>query len=387
MRTFSLLSRNRTSPSETPSGPTSKVFFTPTGDNGSFQSGLQGIPGSTSKISGIVHIRYPSKKPLQVRAVSLSFSGTERTSWERSNGNISEPYTGETDIILMGKHLKLWSADSGDYEVVQSLDLPFEFCLPPDAPASLKTTKAAIQYVLSVYLDRNQNWYEPKVERVQLEVPIRRYSLPDQRRLQPVVWNSAEIVNPDSPDHDKVIWALQLPRTEFVRGDATSARLSVIFRDPQVNIRSARISLKTYVRLRCAGKDTTYLRSFRAWSREVPGEVMKTLPTTSAQSELVHELPFFIPDDVLPTCETTYISVRHKIKIKLSLTGGGVSDIDVEEPVEVKDIPTDDVALLDMHQAEEEMVVPSTPTALPVYCVNSATAFAQDPPAYATLVA
>jgi hypothetical protein len=347
-----------------------KVFFEYSPRESSFQIGYLGSDKST--IEGILRLRYTDDKPIFAKKITLSFIGKEfvrfagtleegqdivkeddeseiydnddKEEGEESTNKVS---TYKAKREFFASKIIIWRSQSkGHYEGVKYLDLPFKFKLPDNIPPSVIMGEGCgrIYYTLKAVISRrpiDPNSRNMK-KMIKYVVPIVRYTItPEPKSIR---WYRKE----EGPakqyvlDHD-----VSVARSTFGPGESVVIPIKLTFHEPQIYLKKIFVGLKEYHELRTEKYETLT-------KRYIVNEIVQadTIPISHGpDNEYSVEVNFNIPREreLVYDIDTTYITVSHKLKIKVYL--GKAPDLHLSNFIKVERLVS-----------EEEVFPPTPPT-------------------------
>ncbi|CAG8432732.1 7059_t:CDS:2 [Diversispora eburnea] len=277
-----------------------RIFFSYEPENPSFQLGFLGIGKST--VSGTLHVRFPTS--IEAKNISLTFIGREVVEFV----DLSDLKKTRAEKIIVKESIYLWKTTSAiGHEPITDLDLPFEFKIPGDAFESLTSHHGKIQYTLkaAIGVAKKKSTY------VKVLVPIRRWIIPEEQDLRPLVLKS------NSRDRKVPLsWQAILPQTFVNVNSEIVIKLRLTSHNPELRIHKINSCLKTYMSYAVENRDDTNERKCHQKNKVHGKDIMMIPmgPDTIFETNVIVN----IPNDVMPTCKTKYITVRNEIRIKIA---------------------------------------------------------------------
>ena len=169
--------------------------FVPLPKQTSFLSGLHGLE-PPAYICGRLVLSYSSESPVHAKRILVSLTGKQSVSWHArpTQFTIPEPSSAvrkssqrsknevhhRADHVFFSQTLEVWTSKSVEgYQDLTSLELPFSFCLPEDAPASIESSFGSIKYTLKASIYRKSTFLPGFIPAasisITLDVPVVRY--------------------------------------------------------------------------------------------------------------------------------------------------------------------------------------------------------------------
>ncbi|GBC00739.1 hypothetical protein RclHR1_03960013 [Rhizophagus clarus] len=357
-----------------------KIFFEYSPGETSFQLGYLG--SDQSSIEGTLHLRYTDDKPIFAKKITLSFIGKEFVQFAGSleegqdivdddeseacyiEGSTNKAYDEEESMNdeeeptnkistykakreFFASEVTIWRSQSkGHYEAVKFLDLPFKFKLPDNLPPSVNMDKGCgrIYYMLKAVVSRrpiDPNSYTTK-KMIKCVVPIVRYTItPEPKSIH---WFKKE----EGPakqhvlDHD-----VSVARSIFGSGESIVIPIKLCFHESKIYLKKIFVGIKEYHELRTDKYETLT-------KRYIVDETVQadTIPISNGpDNECSVEVKLNIPHErnLVYDVDTTYITVSHKLKIKVCL--GKAPDLHLSNFVKIEKLVS-----------EEEVFPPTPPT-------------------------
>ncbi|CAB4392135.1 unnamed protein product [Rhizophagus irregularis] len=341
-----------------------KVFFEYSPEETSFQLGYLGPDKST--IEGTLRLRYTDDKPIFAKKITLSFVGKEFVRFagilEKGQDILreddeSEVYDEQASTTKITTHkakreffaskIIIWRSQSkGHYEGVKHLDLPFKFKLPDNIPPStiMDEGSGRIYYTLKAVISRRSidpNSRNTK-KTIKYLVPVVRYTITPEPKSIHWIKKEGGPTKQYVLDHD-----VSVARSIFGPGEFVVIPIKLTFNEPQVYLKKIFVGLKEYHELRTDKYETLT-------KRYVVKEIVEadTIPISQGpDNECFVEVKLNMPNErkLLYDIDTTYITVSHKLKIKICL--GKAPDLNLSNFVRIEKLVS-----------EEEVFPPTPPT-------------------------
>ncbi|CAG8464400.1 3863_t:CDS:1, partial [Diversispora eburnea] len=343
-----------------------KAFFSYSPDENSFQLGHLGA--NKSIISGILHIRYTEEKPVFAKKVKVSFVGKEYaffrgTLIEEKNNNDGNDYSDgdesyanneyDSDVSptnpsihtakrkFFGTTTCLWKSQSkGSYEGVKFLDLPFKFKLPNNLPPSIVMDGGCgrIYYTLKAEISRRPLDPDSRIHKkiIKMVVPISRYTITPPPN--PSKW----LANDEGPAISHIVgYEVALSNTTFSPGGTIIVPVKLKFREPQVYLKKIMVGIKEYHEFR-TNKYETSTKKYISQESILGNSISMT--DSPDNNEISVEVKLNIPHfrNLTYSVETTYLTVMHKLKVKINM--GRAPDINLSKPITIENIITHEEA-------------------------------------------
>lgn len=341
-----------------------KVFFEYSPGESSFQLGYLGPDKST--IEGILRLRYTDDKPIFAKKITLSFVGKE---FVRFAGTLekgqdilkeddeSEVYDEKASTTKITTHkakreffaskITIWRSQSkGHYESVKYLDLPFKFNLPDNIPPSVIMDEGCgrVYYTLKAIISRRSidpNSRNTK-KMIKYLVPVVRHTITPEP--QSIHWIKKE----EGPAKQYVLeHDVSVARSIFGPGEFVVIPIKLTFHEPQVYLKKIFVGLKEYHELRTEKYETLT-------KRYIVKEIVQAdaIPISQGpDNECFVEVKLNMPHErkLVYDINTTYITVSHKLKIKICL--GKAPDLKLSNFVSIEKLVS-----------EKEVFPPTPPT-------------------------
>ncbi|CAG8579231.1 5721_t:CDS:2 [Paraglomus brasilianum] len=302
---------------------TPKVTFSYLAGHASFQTGYFGVE-DTATVSGMLNLRFPDNDPCLAKSIVISLIGEERIRWTEKTPDVETPTKSTSrkrsestnrmaSNVFCNQSICVWQTCLVGYEEIRSLDIPFSFNLPTDLPASLylDDVQARIKEVevglwLTKYaeepavLDDDRSAQSWSVAEPNSEIPIRWSS-----------WNDAAAIQRG------LGWEITLNKTLFGPDNHIMVSVKLLFMDPRVKVESISFGLQE-IRT-CHIDDDQIVNKSKKYIRHerVRGEDIAILPGPDKEGFVVFVTP---TDGVTFDVNTMYITVKHKVKIRIDFS-------------------------------------------------------------------
>ncbi|RIA95243.1 hypothetical protein C1645_499664 [Glomus cerebriforme] len=341
-----------------------KAFFSYLPGKESFQQGYLGVDKAT--ISGIFQLRYPDDKPVFAKKIQLSFVGKEYVFFagalNEENENKKDDFDGNdsededdnqfeedeevdtTEIStytakrrIFGSSIVIWrSKNKGQYEELKMLDLPFKFTLPSNLPGSFTMNNGCgrIYYMLKAIISRQPTIdSKNRKKMIKLLVPIVRYT------ITPPPSPSRWLIKQEGPANPNIVsYDVSLANTTLGPGNSISVPIKLQFHEPKVYLKSIFVGLKEYHELR-TNKYETSLKKYIV-EELIDANNLPTSAFNEDNNEYFVDVKLNIPfsTHLLYSVDSTYLSVNHKLKIRIRI--GKAPDIHFSKIVKIENIVT-----------------------------------------------
>ncbi|CAG8536986.1 13317_t:CDS:2 [Funneliformis caledonium] len=302
-----------------------RAFLTYAPGKASFQVGYLGADKST--IEGVLQLKYDEEKPLFAKKITLSFVGKEYVFFAGIEDE-SKISTHTAKRKFFCNNITIWRSQSkGQYEAIKSLDLPFKFKLPENLPPSITMDKGCgrLYYMLRAVISRRRMDPNSRIKKkvVKVVVPITRYTITPQP--EPSRW----FIKEDGPAKPHAFgYDVSLTQSTCGPGETIVVPVKLYFHEPQVYFKKLFVGIKEYHELRTDEYETStkkYLVEETVLANDLP---ISSGPDNECFIEIKLHIPF--ARQLVYTLDSTYLSVYHKLKVKVGLV------IITHEPIMVK---------------------------------------------------
>ncbi|CAG8692113.1 8987_t:CDS:2, partial [Ambispora leptoticha] len=276
----------------------------------SFQFGTLGE--NDTYLIGILRLDY--SQPRQIRNVILQLKGIEKTCWFKPQARSKSFHNAEQ--ILIDKAFRIFSAN--DEQEIQSCNIPFKVKLPYNLPESITTDIGSVKYFLRATVNRRGVIGNANV--VEVECELRKTTMLDIERNQPYQLRGES--------RSGIEYAFVLPPFKnFNIGSFVSIPMRLRFLRPNLHVEQVRVSLVKFMDYRCTNPNESRHIKQEVTSLTITRQELQYTQSTPSDLECVHKINLFIPQTLLPTISTRYISISYQLSIKLCLVG---SDMDFQ---------------------------------------------------------
>ncbi|CAG8673096.1 8308_t:CDS:2, partial [Cetraspora pellucida] len=291
----------------------------------SFQQGYLGASPDVF-VTGILHIRYTSKKPIFAKKILVSFVGKEYVFF---TGTLEE-----AKRTIYKSSVCLWKSQSkGSYEGVNELDLPFRFKLPENLPPSLYVDRGCgrIYYMLKAIISRQPIDPDSRNYKKKIKVfcPIVRYTITPP--LEPSRW----LVKQEGPASLQAVgYDVSLSHSIFGSSECVVVPVKLVFYEPQIYLKKIFVGIKEYHELRTNKYETTTKRYIVEETVDA-----RSIPISSGlDNEYSVDVKLSIPPsrNLAYSIDSTYITVAHRIKVKIHL--GKAPNINLSKFINLRNI-------------------------------------------------
>ncbi|KAG9285228.1 hypothetical protein G9A89_002124 [Geosiphon pyriformis] len=310
--------------SEVPKDSKKNIFFTYSGDNQTFQSGYLGI--TESSIRGTLHIRFKKNNPFYAKNISIILTCVERGNLSLGGKRNKKTYT--CFLTTVDQRKEVWRSETPDgFQLIDEMDIPFEFKLPNNVNGSLVTSSSHIKYNLKAIVYRKAKWYQSSEKSVSIDFPVYRYIFPMPDLLQPGCFK----VEPnDNKTKTKIDCSLLLPKIYFSPNEEIPFQLKVKFPDPRVSIKSIQFGLKTCADITFSTTRSPFFATYYSSKKRVKVNEIRMLPDSN-NTDVTIELKIPVNEDVISTTNSSITKISHKVRAKVALSGD--KDFEIEVPV------------------------------------------------------
>ncbi|GBC01254.1 hypothetical protein RclHR1_04110006 [Rhizophagus clarus] len=323
-----------------------KAYFKPTPNPTSFQHGYYGIENST--IKGSFHLCYPVHSPLYSDKIELIFEGIQVISWKENNIVTTK------ENILYKQSKIIWKSTNNNYEELSILDLPFEFDLPDNLPAtitSLNVKGHEGNNAGGVAGDGTEIGHITYSLRAEISRPINLFKLQiSQKKIVEVWcriqrWQKLEGINTfDRPfkwinSNDDIRYEVELEKTLFNYKDTINIPMKFFINDlNKVKIKKISVRIKESHELKIDDKSKK-IGGFVIIDTAF-GEQAKKSRTSNGDDYYFIKMKLNLTKANLGrklNCSTIneMIDIRHKLRIKILLENSNSPSIELEKEITI----------------------------------------------------
>ncbi|CAG8556679.1 15343_t:CDS:2 [Funneliformis mosseae] len=316
-----------------------RAFLTYAPGKASFQVGYLGADKST--IEGVLQLKYDEEKPLFAKKITLSFVGKEYVFFAGIEDELKiSTHTAKRKFFC--NNITIWRSQSkGQYEAIKSLDLPFKFKLPENLPPSITMDKGCgrLYYMLRAVISRRRMDPNSRIKKkvVKVVVPITRYTITPQP--EPSRW----FIKEDGPAKPHVFgYDVSLAQSTCGPGETIVVPVKLYFHEPQVYFKKLFVGIKEYHELRTDEYETStkkYLVEETVLANDLP---ISSGPDNECFIEIKLHIPF--ARQLVYTLDSTYLSVYHKLKVKVGL--GNAPDINISKFVKILNLVSEEEPIM-----------------------------------------
>ncbi|CAI2163278.1 711_t:CDS:1 [Funneliformis geosporum] len=321
-----------------------KAYFQSTNPT-DFQQGCYGIEDTVLK--GSFHLRYSTNSPLWASKIEMILEGKQFVTWKGVRGEVVR---GEKMLCKQTKII--WESINNEFEEIITLDLPFEFPLPNNLPATITPLNVIeyggniaggvagdgsevghITYILRAEITRPINIFKLRMNSkkiIDIWCRIHRWQSPPLND-RPFKWNG---------NFMGIGYEVELEKTLFNYKDIINIPMKFFVNDlTNVKIKKIYVRIKEYHKLKFNGKSNT-IGGFVVADSSF-GEQMR-------KSNSGKDHYYFIKMQLNLTkanlgrklncsMNTEYIDIRHKLKIKITLSSSS-KNIELDKEISILNV-------------------------------------------------
>ncbi|CAG8494771.1 15660_t:CDS:1 [Funneliformis caledonium] len=321
-----------------------KAYFQSTNPT-DFQQGYYGIENTVLK--GSFHLRYSTNSPLCANKIEMILEGKQCVSWKDVHG---KEIRGEKMLCKQTKII--WESLNNEFEDILTMDLPFEFSLPNNLPATITPLNVSGHITGGVAGDGSEVGHITYSLRAEISRPMNIFKLRMNTKKIIDVW--CRIHRWKSPPlHDRpfkwkgnvmgIGYEVELEKTLFNYKDIINIPMKFVVNDiTNVKIKKIYVRIKEYHKLKVNGKSKT-IGGFVVADSAFGEQMRKSTTTTSGRD---HDYFIRMQLNLTKTnlgrklncsTKTEYIDIRHKLKVKITLNPSSKS-IELDKEISILNV-------------------------------------------------